>query len=119
MLSGGADVALPVQKCRRGHYTGEGKVGLPPDVAALVTRITKDEVVVLLHNRGKTDTSLIITAGWYGQHQWTSIRVNEGGWVALNSRRALITLAPGATATLTLAIDRFRNEPTLQPQLPQ
>jgi len=99
------------------YFTGDGEVGLPMDVAALVRHVTKDEVVVLLHNRAKADTSMIITAGWYGQHQWKSVKVNDGAAVKVDDRRLKVTLAPGATGKLTFAVTRFANEPTLQPQL--
>jgi len=99
------------------YFTGDGNVGLPMDVAALVTKVARDEVVVLLHNRAKADTSLIITAGWYGQHQWKSVVVNDGAAVKVDDRRVKVTLAPGATGKLTLAVARFVNEPTLRPQV--
>jgi hypothetical protein len=99
------------------YFTGDGKVGLPMDIAALVTKVAKDEVVVLLHNRAKVDTPMIITAGWYGQHQWKSVKVNDGASKKVDARRLKITLAPNATGKLTFAIQRFKNEPTLQPQV--
>ena len=99
------------------YFTGDGAVGLPMDVAALVTKVAKDQVVVLLHNRAKAETSMIITAGWYGQHRWTSVKVNDGAALKVNDRRLKVTLAPGATGTLALAIERFTNAPTLQPLL--
>jgi len=99
------------------YFTGDGRVGLPMDVAAVVTRVAKDEVVVLLHNRAKTNTALWITAGWYGQHQWRSVQVGGGPTVTVDDRRLKVTLAPGATGTLTLAVSRFANEPTSRPQV--
>ncbi|MFO7898053.1 MAG: hypothetical protein R6V58_03210, partial [Planctomycetota bacterium] len=98
------------------YFTGEGAVGLPRDVAALVTKVAKDEVVVLLHNRAKRETRLILTAGWYGQHRWTSVTVGGGPAVALGTRRVKIALEPGATRKLVLGVERFANEPTLRPQ---
>jgi hypothetical protein len=98
------------------YFTGDGAVGLPPDIAALVTKVAKDQVAMQLHNRAKTPTTLVITAGWYGQHRWTSVQVNDGEPGKLNSRRARVALAPGATGTLTFGIERFANEPSLRPQ---
>jgi len=80
--------------------------GLPPDVAALVTRITAEEVDVTLVNLDQLHPrSLLVQGGAYGEHQITSPEAT-GNHLA-------IRLAPGAGRSLTIKWKRYANQPTL------
>jgi len=80
--------------------------GLPPDVAALVTRITAEEVDVTLVNIDQLHPrSLLVQGGAYGEHQITSPEA-AGNHLA-------IRLAPGAGRLLTIKWKRYANQPTL------
>lgn len=81
--------------------------GLPPDVAALVTRITSDEVDVTLVNLDQLHPrTLLIQGGAYGEHQLVSPDPS--------SRHLTVHLAPGAGQALTIKWKRFGNGPTLE-----
>lgn len=80
--------------------------GLPPDVAALVTKIAEGEVAVTLVNLDQLHPrTLLVQGGAYGEHQLTS---SEAA-----GRQVTIRLAPGAGQSLTLPWKRFANQPTL------
>ena len=51
-----------------------GRIGLPDEVAALVTKITKDETWVELVNTSITQTRrVVLLAGAFGEHQFESV----------------------------------------------
>jgi hypothetical protein len=83
--------------------------GLPPDVAALVTRITADEVDVTLVNLDQLHPrSLLIQGGAYGEHQLVS-----AGPLAAENGQLAVQLAPGTGQLLTIKWKRFANSPRL------
>ena len=51
-------------------------------------------------------------AGGYAEHQIESVTVN-GRTTPLDARDLTVQLAPGAGATLTLAMRRYVNQPTV------
>jgi hypothetical protein len=80
--------------------------GLPPDVAALVTKITPEEVAVTLVNTNQLEArTLLVQGGAYGEHQLAA--------AGADGPHATIRLAPGAGGPLTLKWKRFANQPTL------
>ena len=86
--------------------------GLPGDIGALVTEITKDYVKVILVNINQTDTAeVIVQTGAYGEHQCKRVEVN-GASYPVNKRFFNISLAPGAGAEFAIYRDRFVNKPT-------
>lgn len=83
--------------------------GLPPDVAALVERMTADETVLTLVNVSPLHARRVtIQGGSYGEHQIVS--AND---VAVNGRRVEVALEPGAGTRLTLKMKRYAHVPTL------
>ncbi len=83
--------------------TAARRAGLPPDVAALVRRITADSVVVTLVNLNPVDArDVIVQTGAYAEHQATQY----------NDSQIRVHLAPGAGDTLTIAMKRYANAPT-------
>jgi hypothetical protein len=87
------------------------RAGVPEDVAALVTSLGDRQTVVTLVNVGKAPRVVVVQAGAFGEHQFESIAWN-GRTQRLDSRDVSVTLAPGAGATLTIAMKRYANAPT-------
>lgn len=88
------------------------RAGLPEGVAALVEKLTADQTVVTLVNTNQIESrTVILQAGAYGEHAWTSMSVNGMSQPA-NGRHVTVELAPGAGARLTLGTRRYCNVPT-------
>jgi hypothetical protein len=86
-----------------------GRPGLPVDVAALVDRMTANEVSVTLVNTHQTEPrAVIVQAGAYAEHQFESVTFN-GQTTAVNDRRVTVLLAPGCGGRLTLLTQRYQN----------
>ena len=91
------------------------RAGLPEDVAALVDRITPDEVGVTLVNLDPVDSkTVIVQSGAYAEHQITSVVRDQAGETPVNASNVAVTLAPGAGERLTLKLQRYVNRPTFQ-----
>jgi hypothetical protein len=89
------------------------RAGVPEDVAALVSALDDHRTVVTLVNVGATATrTVIVQAGAYAEHQFESIAWN-GRTQRLDTRDFTVRLAPGAGATLTIAMRRYANTPTV------
>ncbi|MFO0916739.1 MAG: hypothetical protein U0872_00285 [Planctomycetaceae bacterium] len=87
--------------------------GLSEDVAALVDEMTGDKTSVTLVNVSPVHPRrVVIQAGGYGEHQFTTAKAN-GQSVDVNDRQLTIELAPGSGARLELGTKRYQNQPTL------
>jgi hypothetical protein len=87
--------------------------GLPPDVSALVTRLTADEADVTLVNCNQVEARrLIVQGGAYGEHTITGVSTG-GAETKVGGQRVAVRLAPGAGTKLTLKFKRHSNPPTL------
>lgn len=87
--------------------------GLPPDVAALVEKISPEETVVQLINVGVLDERrVILQAGAYGEHRIVSARADEQE-VAVQGPLVEVRLAPAAGGRITLKTERFRLPPSM------
>ena len=91
------------------------RAGIPPDVAALVERLTADEVSLILVNANQIEPrSVTIQAGAYAEHQFVSLVPGPGDKpVAIDGPQFSVQLAPGAGARLGLQMRRYANRPTL------
>jgi hypothetical protein len=88
------------------------RAGVPDDVGALVSELRDDRTVVTLVNLSATaPRTVVVQGGGYGEHQILSAEVN-GSTTPINARDVTVQLAPGAGATLTLAMKRYANSPT-------
>lgn len=86
--------------------------GVPPDVAALVSRITRDEVEIRLANLHPTEArEVILQAGMNGKHQFTTLGCDDGS-AAVNARTLSVRLHPASLARVTLGMKRYVNRPT-------
>jgi hypothetical protein len=109
--------------------------GLPPDVAALVTKLAADHVALELVNLSSFETrELVIQAGSFGEHRLTHVRVDTlesaetypgevGAYrpprlsrqtrtVAIDDCHLRVRLPPNTRADLVLGMVRFVNQPT-------
>jgi hypothetical protein len=78
--------------------------GLPEDVAALVEKISGDSVSVSLVNVNQVEArDVIVQAGAYGEHQFTSPQ--DARWIT-------VRLEPGSGGRLVLGMRRYANQPT-------
>lgn len=78
--------------------------GLPEDVAALVEKISGDSVTVSLVNLNSVEArDVIVQAGGYGEHQFTTPH---------NARWITVRLEPGSGDRLTLGMKRYAHQPT-------
>jgi hypothetical protein len=90
------------------------RAGVPEDVGALVSEFTDTTTVVTLVNLSATERrQVIVQAGAYGEHQFTSASVN-GKTSALDGRDFAVELAPAAGAKIVLTQRRYVNAPTVR-----
>jgi len=87
--------------------------GLPEDVAALVERLTADEVTVTLINLNSHEPrDVVVQGGSYAEHQCQQVTLGDRGY-KIDSPHFVARLAPGAGAQLTITMKRYANQPTL------
>lgn len=99
--------------------------GLPEDVATLVTKLEADRTVVQLVNTSAVESRrLIVQAGAYREHVFTTVhfdeqRTGEGDnavitekTVPVNNSYLAVELPPSTTITLDIGMKRFVNTPT-------
>jgi hypothetical protein len=80
------------------------RAGLPEDVAALIEKISADSVTVSLVNINTVEArDVIVQAGAYGEHQFTT--PHNARWIA-------VRLEPGSGDRLTLGMKRYAHQPT-------
>ncbi len=89
------------------------RAGLPPDVAALITRLTADEAAMTLVNVNQLESrQLVLQGGAYGEHAIESIALGSKK-IAIRGVAASVELAPGAGGTLVVRFRRYAHSPTL------
>ena len=99
------------------HFDPQQKrPGLPPDVGALVTKMTADTTELELVNLSTTEPrEVVIQAGGMGEHNFTSARVNgtqHGSTVSVNGMYLHVHLPPYTQIDLVLGMQRFVNAPS-------
>jgi len=120
------------------YFDGERRrAGLPPDVAALVTRIEKDLIELEVLNLNAVEArQLVIQAGAYGEHSFDSVAFTQvaeiqppvrdvrnprSGMIeqalmenskALDARAFTVNLAPGSGSKLKIKINRYTSKPS-------
>jgi len=89
------------------------RAGVPDDVAALVDRLTDDEVGVTLVNTSQVSPrTVVVQAGGYGEHQFVDVTDGQQT-LPINARRLTVRLAAGCGQRLVFRMRRFVNPPTL------
>jgi len=87
--------------------------GMPEDVAALVERLTADEVQVVLVNVSQLhEREVVVQAGAYGEHQFGSVTA-AGNTIPVDAPSFRVRLAPGSGERFTIRTQRYANRPTL------
>ena len=99
------------------HFDPQQKrPGLPPDVGALVTKLTADMTELQLVNLNTTERrEVIVQAGAMGEHNFTSARVYTGEavqTVPVNGMYLCVQLPPNTRIDLELEMERFVNAPS-------
>jgi hypothetical protein len=90
------------------------RAGLPPDVGALVEKLTADSATVTLVNVNQLEErTVVVQAGGYGEHQFLALD-GAAGKRAINDTSFTVRLAPGAGARLVLAMRRYANQPRMR-----
>jgi len=89
------------------------RAGIPLDVAALVQKMTADSVTLTLVNVNQAEPrTVIVQGGAYGEHQ--CVRVTSRGKSVQTDRPYFdVRLDPGAGGDLTIHMQRYANQPTL------
>ena len=90
------------------------RAGVPEDVAALVSELGDRRTVVTLVNLNPSTAAHRRRPGRRAtrEHQFESVTWN-GRTQPVDARAFTVRLAPGAGATLTLAMRRYANTPTV------
>jgi hypothetical protein len=89
------------------------RAGVPEDVGALVEKMTADATELTLVNLNPIEErELIVQAGTYAEHRWTSLRDGDRTQ-SLDSPCVTVRLAPGAGIRLILGTKRYAQRPTL------
>ncbi|MCE9533712.1 MAG: hypothetical protein K8T89_21680 [Planctomycetes bacterium] len=100
--------------CRLRYFDPENRrSGLPEDTAALIEKMTADQVVVSLANVNQLEQrTVMVQAGGYAEHQFLNATI-DGKEIGINGTAVKVRLAPGAGGTLTINMKRYVNPPTL------
>ena len=89
------------------------RAGVPEDVAALVSELTDTRTTLTLVNLNASRArTVIVQGGAYGEHQLLSV-TSGGRTTAIDSPLLTERLEPGCGQTLTFAMKRYANEPTI------
>ena len=87
--------------------------GMPPDVAALVDRITPEGISLQLVNLHPTEPrDVLLQAGAFGEHQFTTVRQGARQSHAIDRKSFHVRLGPGAGGQLEIGLKRFVNHPS-------
>lgn len=100
--------------CRLRYFDPSARrAGIPDDVAALIERMTKDEVTLSLVNTNQLEArTVVIQAGGYGEHRFESATL-AGRELKVNGSALTVRLAPGSGGQLVLKMKCYANPPTL------
>jgi hypothetical protein len=104
-----------VLNCRLRYFDPFARrAGIPEDLAALVDSLTPDSASVTLVNVNQLEPrTVIIQAGGYAEHQFTSV-THDGQTLPLKGPHLTLSLAPGSGTRLILQMRRHTNQPTMQ-----
>ncbi len=95
------------------YFAGDGRIGLPEGVAALVRSVKPDAVALELYNANDRSVRVVLAAGHYGQHRFETINARKVG-----DARVLLELPGGALAKLQVRMARWRYRPRHDPLRP-
>ncbi|HEX3813861.1 MAG TPA: hypothetical protein VHX59_13580 [Mycobacteriales bacterium] len=85
--------------------------GLPPDVAALVDHLDATTVGIQLVNCStQHEREIVIQAGGFGEHAFTSVDTGVGDTIALTGNRVSVRLGPSCQLRISLGMERFAGD---------
>ena len=89
--------------------------GMPPDVAALVTRIEEQETEVVLVNVSPIHArTVVVQGGAYGEHRCGSVRLGDSAQEhVVDASHFTVRLAPGCGAKVTISMTRNSEQPRI------
>jgi hypothetical protein len=107
--------ARPILHCRLRYFDADSRrPGLPPDVAALVEKLSASEVTVTLVNLDPTrDRAVTIYGGAYNEHRLRFVSVGDRRF-EVGDTPPTIELAAGCGATLRILTDRYAQPPSFR-----
>ena len=99
--------------CRLRYFDpNRRRAGIPEDVAALVDKMTDDEVAVTLVNINQVeDRTVIVQGGAYAEHRLITATAGETV-VSLDRSSFTVRLAPGCGSRVAIKMERYANQPT-------
>lgn len=104
---------LPLHTQVRHFDPDRRRAGLPEDVAALVERVRPEGITLTLVNTSPFHSrTVVVQMGGYAEHQAVSVTSGDRT-VPVDASYFTVRLAPGAGETLTVAMRRYANQPTL------
>ena len=88
--------------------------GVPPDVGALVEKISPESVVLTLANLSNTEArDVVVQAGAFGEHQFTRVQQRERSR-RVSGKHLRFRLSPGAVSTVELGMKRYAHAPSYE-----
>ena len=88
------------------------RAGVPEDVAALIEKMTADEVVFTLVNVNQLESKeVVVQGGAYAEHQFEAVTIGKKSH-RVDASSFTIRLEPGAGAQLRAKMRRHANQPT-------
>jgi len=92
--------------------TEQKRPGLPPDVAALVTKLGPQGLELTLVNLSvHAARDVIVGAGSFGEHQFEQVNAEGTEPISVNDRYFQVSLLPGTEINLHITMNRFCNKP--------
>lgn len=88
------------------------RAGLPPDVGALVEKMTADSTELTLVNLGLEPREVVVQAGGYAEHRWTGVRCGDR-LISADAQYFTVRLDPGAGERLVMGTKRYAQPPSL------
>ena len=100
--------------CRLRYFDpARQRAGIPEDVAALVEKLTADEVIVTLVNTNPLQRrTLIVQGGAYAEHEIVDVKIGDLT-TPVGSSSFTVQLGPGAGSQLAIRMKRYAHQPTL------
>lgn len=101
-----------INSCFRYFDLDKQRPGLPADVSALVSAISRTTATLHLVNLSAAEARrLVIQGGFYGEHRMLAARVDGGDTVEIGGRDLVVVLPAGSEVTLEVSIDRLSRAP--------
>jgi hypothetical protein len=99
--------------CRVRYFDPIGRrAGIPADVAALIEKITDEDVTLTLVNINQIESrAVIIQGGAYAEHQIIKVSM-DNQILTLNQPFFTVRLAPGSGNRIVIKMKRYANQPT-------